>query len=370
MISSKLPLLAGVAVAAFSASAQAFTHYSSDSDSCIIIGDGDLYGIGVRLGLYLQWFAIFIACGVSPDDAIAAFITSNILTLSLWIAFLSGDWARNENLVILEWVIVQHETFALYAGLTLPILVCYGSMGNGRIMWLTTSMIYALPAFSSPYILINYVHQGRRDGCKYHLDAGATTVSAVILCTLSGIVLLWNFRPLLRKKASNFETPKTRSKFTRFSNWFILSRDNVIRLKRFRLVAALLAIICPAIFIPRVEVLTLRAFRIDTSAANLTDTSQLIPFLSGLFNITYICYCGFRNPKKRWPVVAWYSDLKEGVALLRHTVTSRAIRNPRTWILSRNGADGDEIRYAHAAPDAELDQMEVGLMAPDRVPPM
>ncbi|KAI4098236.1 MAG: hypothetical protein L6R37_006606, partial [Teloschistes peruensis] len=69
----------------------ASTHYLADPDSCQIVGDTDLYGIGVRVGLYLQWLSLFLAVVfASPNEAIHAFTASNIITLAVFTSFLVG----------------------------------------------------------------------------------------------------------------------------------------------------------------------------------------------------------------------------------------------------------------------------------------
>lgn len=55
--------LAAAAVILFAASpAEAFTHYKDDG-SCQIVGDTDIYGIGVRVGYYFTFFAGVLAIG-------------------------------------------------------------------------------------------------------------------------------------------------------------------------------------------------------------------------------------------------------------------------------------------------------------------
>ena len=50
--------------------------------------------------------------------------------------------------------------------------------------------------------------------------------------------------------------------------------------------------------------------QIDLSAAPLTSTGQLIPFLTGVFNLCVVLWCGFRNGWRDWPLVLLARDLR------------------------------------------------------------
>ncbi|KAH8771216.1 hypothetical protein F5882DRAFT_465435 [Hyaloscypha sp. PMI_1271] len=58
-----------VVLLAFFPSAAANTYFTDEPDSCRIIGDVDVYGIGIRLGYYLQYIAAALyVVGKRPDD--------------------------------------------------------------------------------------------------------------------------------------------------------------------------------------------------------------------------------------------------------------------------------------------------------------
>ncbi|MCJ1453523.1 hypothetical protein MMC28_003870 [Mycoblastus sanguinarius] len=306
----------------------AYTYYTSEPGSCVIIGDTDLYGIGIRLGLYLQWLAIFLACLLSPPDAISSFIASNVLTSSIFIGFLSGDWDR--GIVIVEWFLVLHETSSLYAGLILLIVCCYGSLKNCQMMWLTLSVSYGTVASVSPYILIVYGGKGRKEGCHNPLDSVSPTMSAVVLCFVALLGLLLNFRPLVQRIAR-----KVDASTLRFSKRRIFGGRG-LQSYRFKLLSVIIAVVFGILFITRVENTLVRA-EIDTSVANLKDTSQLIPFLSGLFNLVYICYCGWDVGPRNWPIRNWYIDFKETtLQLLYVSFLNLSIGKPMNWLWHRN----------------------------------
>src|SRR6187402_1398445 len=57
------------------------------SDECKTQGDGDLYGIGVRLGIYLQWASGFILRNIGSWELVSRVrTTSNVLCSALALA--------------------------------------------------------------------------------------------------------------------------------------------------------------------------------------------------------------------------------------------------------------------------------------------
>ena len=314
----------------------AYTAYSSEPGSCVIIGDTDLYGIGIRIGLYLQWLSIFLACLLSPIDAISSFIASNALTFAIFVSFLSGDWDR--GIVIVEWFLVVHETFSLYSGLILPILSCYDSMKYCQMMWLTVSLIYSTVAFVSPYVLIVYGRKGRKDGCHNPLSSDSPIMTAVLLCFFASIALLSNFRPLFQRIAG-----KSDALTLCVREWPIFGSRR-FQIRRFRLLSVIIAVTGGILFITRIET-TLKHGKVDTSRAKLNDISQLIPFLTGLFNLVYICYCGWYVSPADWPVRKWYVEFKEAtVILLCASSPNPRVKYSVNWLWYRSYKGGKKSR--------------------------
>ncbi|KAF2666557.1 hypothetical protein BT63DRAFT_427006 [Microthyrium microscopicum] len=91
----------------------ALTHFASPT-TCLIIGDPDVYGPGIRLSFYLQWAAILLATTVAPSGASFARTTTNILTISVFANSLRGF--SNGGLVAAEWWIVTFLCFFLNLG--------------------------------------------------------------------------------------------------------------------------------------------------------------------------------------------------------------------------------------------------------------
>jgi hypothetical protein len=138
----------------------AFTRFSPDPSSCQILGDPDVYGIGIRLSFYLQWVSLVIFMATSPDNADVARIASNITISAVYINAFRG--AHLGGLVSVEWDILWFMTFFLVI-LNRPIdTLGYkknaGSMGTLLLLW----AIYYL-AF--PWVYFKGIDIGRKHGC-------------------------------------------------------------------------------------------------------------------------------------------------------------------------------------------------------------
>jgi hypothetical protein len=139
--------------------AAAETTFSSP-ENCRLTGDDDVYGIGVRLSLYLQWFALLIATWCSPDDARFARTFTNIVT----IAVLANTFKNtgNNSVVLIEWWIVIFNTFSLQLG-NIPFSrrLIRGSASNlGTMMILWSAIIVA-----NCWVWFAGVDLGRKEGC-------------------------------------------------------------------------------------------------------------------------------------------------------------------------------------------------------------
>ncbi|KAJ8133391.1 hypothetical protein O1611_g239 [Lasiodiplodia mahajangana] len=91
---------------------------------CKVEGDGDLYGLGVRLGSYLQWLALLLACHLAPANVPNAWLALN--------AFQFGVF------VTISWRVATHDNSSPLYNIDLFIALWFGTGGN------VTSQIGAL----------------------------------------------------------------------------------------------------------------------------------------------------------------------------------------------------------------------------------
>src|SRR5579859_6772859 len=86
----------------------------NDPKSCKIIGDADIYGIGIRIGFYLQWASVLFAIWLVPEVTKNIRINTNIVTTALYINLFRG--AHLNGLIFLEGFLVFWMTVLLLAG--------------------------------------------------------------------------------------------------------------------------------------------------------------------------------------------------------------------------------------------------------------
>ena len=170
-----------VALAFVPAIVSATATYSPDPHSCEIIGDSELYGIGIRIGSYLQWAAIFLAILLVPENAIGAFLASNVLTLAIVISFFNGAMRidSSRTFISTEWDIVVSENWALYSGFLPAIFWIYNCRERFRPILSVQVIIYGLVWFEMAYIVAIQEASERREGCKHiskHYSMGMRVV--------------------------------------------------------------------------------------------------------------------------------------------------------------------------------------------------
>ncbi|KAL9578047.1 MAG: hypothetical protein Q9212_005976 [Teloschistes hypoglaucus] len=289
----------------------ASTHYLADLDSCQIVGDTDLYGIGVRVGLYLQWLSLFLALVfASPNEAIHAFTASNIITLAVFTSFLVGINDHGDGLVFVDFPIVVCLTIVLSIGLVIAALFAYKDNTRTRIMACFLIFIYSCPIYMLPWVAFEGYDHGNRPHCRlqtwilwyWYDEEGAKAKKekakggahqglqnlALFLPLLWTIILLLVFRGVFlhhhsTKSAGWSSVPGTTDDTS--SSPAEATADRVQA--RARLPGLFIAIgTCCAIFVVAEVEQAIRENQIDMSAATWSNTGQLVPLLSGMFNST------------------------------------------------------------------------------------
>lgn len=135
-------LLLAITMLALVASVDANTHYINGAGTCQLLGDTDLYGTGIRVGLILQWASILIAFVIALLESIPTFTSSNIITFAIIISLLAG--ISDESLVVADWVIVTCLTFVLFIGLTPGVLINYSDHLCSTMMFCVLCIMYSV----------------------------------------------------------------------------------------------------------------------------------------------------------------------------------------------------------------------------------
>jgi hypothetical protein len=137
---------------------------------CGFTGNGDMYGLGIRLGFYLQWYGAVFADWIAPSEVpslrltIAIFIAANFLALLL---------IRNSLATVETYII-----FLLYFGSTLYILPV--------LFW---RLVVGSATGCNPYYDATLWFKSERQTMEYNL-----LNSLLILATLSFMIWYWTTR--------------------------------------------------------------------------------------------------------------------------------------------------------------------------------
>lgn len=260
-----------------------FTQFSSNGTSCNIIGNTDVYGIGIRLGLYLQWFGVLMATFLAPAQMTSGRIASNIINLAVLINTFHN--ASEGSLVSVEWYIVTWMTFVLNVGNIpmnrLQIRQAAGSFSTMLLLW-------SIILFAQPWLYFEGVDKGRKEGCGADIFFFAplsvygawNTVGKVFgiigcVCGLGVLIAVVNVFLIGIEPLESEEDIPVDKKEIGWGSFFLF----------------LWQAITGSISIVQVE-MTIRANHIDMSDSRLIDSGQLIPFMVGiLMNVVVIASC-------------------------------------------------------------------------------
>lgn len=277
-------------------------HTSYVDNSCQLIGEGDLYGVGVRVSYYLFFFATLVAIlsqtlsssptrKTGPIGRCAEAI--NILTFAILVVLIRNT--HNGSFATLEWLLTYPTILVTFISLcfALPvwdnagILLCYGftlCLLTACQPWLYWRRMYQ---GSKPECEVRYWFFGERN---FFGQVWVTFFRVIsILACIGGVVLLFlaTFYAL-KKKIVRLEVllhlaepkaPRYKPRGTRSD-----------KMKRgFKLFGIACLLFAGAITMRMTE-MTIQLNQIDLSESPLDSTSQLIPFLTGLLSFLSTVY--------------------------------------------------------------------------------
>ena len=282
-----------------------FTHYSETPGSCDIIGDTDTYGIGVRVSFYLNWAAAFLALLFNLHDehegarrainAIAIAVVTNTL-----INTTKGSFA------MLEWYIVF--AMVLFLPITVAVPYSWTAIKDDMIGISCLLLLYSIYAVIQPWLYFTIPRQGYKDGCPakifmyapfsmYNTHWVGFTKAAAILGSISGGILIFVF--LGSMCYGIWDGLRAEPSLTKS-----LAADDHTSEDSEQIDKAVLKWSAPVVklyfgfsggsSIAFIEE-TIRVNHIDLSEAPLTATSQLIPFVVGLFSVVAVMWSGIKK---------------------------------------------------------------------------
>ncbi|OAA59193.1 hypothetical protein SPI_06395 [Niveomyces insectorum RCEF 264] len=276
--------------------AAAFTHYDN---ACHIVGDTDIYGIGVRIGYYLTWFAAVLAVGINSNKGITDTLKAvNVMFCAVLIVLI-----RNVGLgsfAVLEWQIAVGLVLILPLS---PLIFAFILGGPGLASWGVLFVLYGLYACLLPWLFWMKLDQGRHVHCpevrmwifasfdfyNTHYIKFLKALS-IIACfggafiVVLGLYLIYSRMDgnrtladtwIAEKVKENTDAPAPSSEDTSGA----------------RLVLVLLFLFGGGLTIATTEKI-IHLNQIDLSDANFSNTGQLIPFLVGLFAVISTIFSG------------------------------------------------------------------------------
>ena len=266
----------------------AHTYFDPAAGSCNIIGDADIYGLGIRLSYYLQWAAVLIGMIISPKAANAGRNTSNIVTMAVFINSIYG--ADNESsLMILEWQIVLSLVFfLLFFNLPTSEKVLSRSIGSLGVSFLNGSIVLGVEVWLS----WTAHGVGAKDGCDVFIFIFAPVsayspkwIVANKILSLAGIAFLWG----CIGHAVNLFVNSLR----RWGKKKEIGNNPKIEV-RVRVLCGVGLIVFGTFCIAFAE-MTIKINHITFPGSSLTDSGQLIPIIIGAFNIVSVFWEGFKK---------------------------------------------------------------------------
>jgi hypothetical protein len=280
---------------------------TTQTSDCQIIGDADIYGIGVRLSFYLQWVAslvqLFFCLEASATTRPAAVIT----VLAVFINTLYN--LHSDTLVAVEWSMLYSLLTCLLSW-NIPIreAMWHGLDKTGG-SYFVLFLILAVFQIMCPYIIFEAWDYGRQPGCGVKFIFWATIdayskgwtiflkVSWVFAPLLPGALYLgiaicsllkwstsWGFAAGSEKLLSTLET-------SLFEDEDDVSDGAMVWFLR------IFAFCAGAIGIGFLEA-TIKKNNITFPDTHLTDSGQLMPLLIGVFTLVVsICDAVQARPK-------------------------------------------------------------------------
>jgi hypothetical protein len=307
--SSQFAIIAAVILSLVSPTLQ-MTQYTNDPSSCDIIGDGDVYGIGVRLGYYFSWISGLIAVFFDSPKAVRD-TRRGVILISLAVFIIIVRNTLNGSFALLEWSIVF--PMAIWA----PLLVLFfASIMNqddapGAISLIT---VMGSVLVTHPWVWFTRTQQGRRPECEVkgfifvyfdfynrHFQSFVKFL-AVVYCICGCGIMVWAIISILlyiakgRKGNDGRETPAAGNNQINISQMqmqHILSSpegDTTNMMETFmKIWPVRAAMMLPKFILAAVGASTivfaekiLAGNNIDLSNAPLLSSGQLIPFIVGL----------------------------------------------------------------------------------------
>lgn len=270
-----------------------FTHYVSDPNSCEIVGDTDIYGIGVRISYYLAFWSGIIAVLFNHKNAVRDCRKGlNIISSAVFITVVRNT--VQGSFALFEWYIV----FPMVIFIPIFSLVTFNAKEIVKeivsmSVWFFLNSTYSL---LQPWIWWIKLHQGSRPQCNPQVLIYAWfdlynpkyvtfgKVISIFVCITGAIILLSSLALILAAGFNGDEIEKyINSVLHQMRAESPHSHHQQDEKSSGKNVGMALLSSFPGITVIVFTELVLKRNRVDLSGAPLTSTSQLLPLLVGIF---------------------------------------------------------------------------------------
>ncbi|KAL4942967.1 hypothetical protein BDV06DRAFT_221658 [Aspergillus oleicola] len=177
------------------------TEYVEDPNSCAILGDGDVYGIGVRLGYYFAWASGLLAVAFDNTQAVRD-ARKGVSVISLAIFAILIRNTLNGSFAILEWsLVVPMVMWAPFLVLLPRSLVDVQDRAGSAFFLCVMGLVMVV----HPWVWFMRTQQGRREGCEvrgfvfayFDMFNGSFVAfqrfMAVMYCLTGTFLIVWAF---------------------------------------------------------------------------------------------------------------------------------------------------------------------------------
>ncbi|KAI5777521.1 hypothetical protein EDC01DRAFT_635678 [Geopyxis carbonaria] len=173
---SKLVVFLSLAI-----TASANTRFASEpADSCQILGDGDVYGLGIRLGFYLQWLSFTLALVFNREEAHSVRVSFNIFSIAvLFNTFLGAK----DSIMVVEWYIVFNMTVIL----SIVTMFCGVGPRTSHGSLVVSAAICTVANLAQPWLWFKALDSGRDN--KLHCPLKVTFLGAPVNAVGRGWVI-------------------------------------------------------------------------------------------------------------------------------------------------------------------------------------
>ncbi|KAI5921805.1 hypothetical protein F4810DRAFT_676984 [Camillea tinctor] len=270
-----------------------FTRY--EEGSCQLIGDPDIYGIGVRVSYYLIFTAGIVATAAKSNKGIDDCLKGvNIVFLAVNIVLLRN--AVSGSFAVVEYTISYNLAFVPYISLV-PGLI----RGNGNVAaWGAFCTLFGLGCIFPPWLYRDLIGQGQKPDCPSIKVYAATNLDlSKNVGAIRGVIVFWIivapfffvagfFLIISSVKGAKTLGETTPSHLIQKVMHTLKLLDSHKRRKAISVKSRIpLFVVCVglgAFSAATVESILVQN-NIELSGAEFTSTNQLIPFLVGLFTL-------------------------------------------------------------------------------------